>query len=42
MKYNSIHYRNILEQNLDNPNFVKQELENARIIEERLMKGKRK
>ena len=42
MKYNSIHYRNILEQNLDNPKFVKQELENARIIEERLMKGKRK
>ena len=42
MKYNSMHYRNILEQNLDNPKFVKQELENARIIEERLMKGKRK
>lgn len=42
MKYNSMHYRNLLEQNLDNPKFVKQELENARIIEERLMKGKRK
>ena len=42
MKYNSVHYRNLLEQNLDNPKFVKQELENAKIIEERMMKGKSK
>lgn len=42
MKYNSIDYRNLLEQNLDNPKFVNQELENAKIIEVRMMKGKSK
>ena len=42
MKYNSIDYRDILEQNLDNPEFIKQELEEAGIIEEKLKKGKSK
>lgn len=42
MKCKSINYRKLLEQNLDNPEFIKQELENAKIIEERMMKGKSK